>query len=118
MIYQKMAIPPRSEHLWRYTPWPRIHPSSIDKVPDVDGVIFSLSEQHEMESVAHSTVAHDDIARAFLQSAGGSHNRLVVSEESEPIHIVARASGHIAVGHLHLDVKASGVVLIHLTGEP
>ncbi len=118
MIYQKMAIPPRSEHLWRYTPWPRIHPSSTDEVPEVDDVVFSLSTEHELESVSHSATTHDDIARAFLQSAGGSNNRLIISEESEPIHIDARASGHVAVGHLHLDVKASCVVLIHLSGEP
>lgn len=118
MIYQKMAIPPRSEHLWRYTPWPRIHPSSIDEVPAADDVIFTLSGGDELEADAHSKAASDDIARAFLQTAGGSKKRLTITEESEPIHIDARASGHIAVGHLHLDVKTSCVVLIHLSGEP
>tara|TARA_B100000767_G_scaffold271283_1_gene296586 strand:+ start:3494 stop:4534 length:1041 start_codon:yes stop_codon:yes gene_type:complete len=118
MNYQQMDIPPRSEHLWRYTPWPRIHPSSVDEVPNADDVIFTLTGDHTLEPVSRSKDSHDDIARAFLQSAGGSNNRLVISESSEPIHITARASGHIAVGHLHLDVKASGVVLIHLSGEP
>ena len=118
MNYQQMAIPPRSEHLWRYTPWPRIHPSSVTDVPDADDVIFTLNGAHNLETVPHSEDSHDDIARAFLQSAGGSCNRLVITESSEPIHIDARASGHIAVGHLHLDVKASGIVIIHLSGEP
>ena len=118
MIYQQMAIPPRSEHLWRYTPWPRIHPTSVADVPDADDVLFTLNDKHTLETVPHSNDSHDDIARAFLQSTGGSSSRLVLTESSEPIHINARASGHIAVGHLHIDAKASGVVLIHLSGEP
>ena len=118
MIYQKMAIPPRSEHLWRYTPWPRIHPSSIDEIPDVDDLVLSVDGSHELESGIQLEYTHEDIARAFLHSTGGSKNRLSISEGSEPIHINARASGHMAVGHLHLDVKASCVVIVHLSGEP
>ncbi len=45
MIYQQMAIPPRSEHLWRYTPWPRIHPTVPTEVPIADAVIFLLKAQ-------------------------------------------------------------------------
>jgi Fe-S cluster assembly protein SufD len=34
------------------------------------------------------------------------------------IHIRARASGHIAVGHLDLDVKGEATIILHLSGEP
>ena len=40
MMYHQMPIPPRSEHLWRYTPWHRIHPSTTDVVPSADGILF------------------------------------------------------------------------------
>ena len=33
MMYHQIPIPPRSEHLWRYTPWHRIHPSKPDVIP-------------------------------------------------------------------------------------
>jgi Fe-S cluster assembly protein SufD len=118
MIYQEMAIPPRSEHLWRYTPWHRIHPSVTDEVPIADDVIFSIEGRKVIEKIPQPEDSFDDIARAFLQAAGGSYNRLVINEESEPIHINARASGHVAVGHLDLEVKGSAVVFIHISGEP
>ena len=118
MIYQQMAIPPRSEHLWRYTPWPRIHPSVTDEVPIADDVIFSLEGGEALEKIQQPEDSFDEIARAFLQAAGGSYNRLVIHEEPEPIHINARASGHVAIGHLDLEVKGSAVVFIHLSGEP
>ena len=112
-----MAIPPRSEHLWRYTPWPRIHPSSPDEVPDVVDLVFSVDGGHTLEAIEELENSHDDIARAFLHSAGGSKNRLLISQDSDIIQVHVRATGNIAVGHLHLDVKASCAVLIHLSGE-
>ena len=118
MIYQQMAIPPRSEHLWRYTPWPRIHPTVPTEVPIADEVIFSLEGGGALEEVPSTKSSVDDIARAFLQAAGGSSNRLHINDESEPIHINALASGHVAVGHLELEIKGSAVVFIHISGEP
>ena len=118
MIYQQMAIPPRSEHLWRYTPWPRIHPTVPTEVPIADDIIFSLEGNTPFEKVPHSKDADDDIARAFLRASGGSSHRLLITDTPEPIHINARASGHVAVGHLELEVKGSAVVFVHVSGEP
>ncbi|MBT5392016.1 MAG: hypothetical protein HOL22_06715 [Euryarchaeota archaeon] len=118
MNYQQMAIPPRSEHLWRYTPWPRIHPSSIDEVPIAADVIFSLEGRESFETIPQAADNFDDIARSFLHATGSSCHRMVISGQSDPIHINARASGHIAVGHLELEVKDSAVVFIHISGEP
>ncbi|MDG1555185.1 MAG: hypothetical protein P8R00_02955, partial [Candidatus Poseidoniaceae archaeon] len=66
-----MPIPSRSEHLWRYTPWPRIHPSKPDAVPVADEVIFTSNGTQELTPVPHSQKPQGDIARAFLQAAGG-----------------------------------------------
>ena len=42
MSYQQMAVPPRSAHFWRYTPWPRIHPTKVDELPEADGISFTV----------------------------------------------------------------------------
>ena len=35
MAYSELEIPDRANHLWRYTPWHRIHPSGkVSEVPD------------------------------------------------------------------------------------
>ena len=118
MMYHQMPIPPRSEHLWRYTPWPRIHPTKPDDVPSADDVIFSNDGPQVLSFTEQSQNPQGDIARAFLQAAGGSSSHMSLNDESEPVHINARASGHVAVGHLHLDVKGSAVVFLHISGEP
>ena len=41
MKYADMAVPSRALHLWRYTPWARIHPSKVDEVPEATGVRFN-----------------------------------------------------------------------------
>jgi Fe-S cluster assembly protein SufD len=118
MMYHQMPIPTRSEHLWRYTPWPRIHPSKPETVPKADEVIFSINGPQELIAVPHSQKPQGDIARAFLQATGGSSSRIRLNDEMEAVHINARASGHVAVGHLHLEVKGSAVVFLHISGEP
>ena len=37
--------------------------------------------------------------------------------KSEVIHVQAIASGHVAVGHLHLVLKHNAAVILHLSGE-
>jgi Fe-S cluster assembly protein SufD len=49
---------------------------------------------------------------------GGEAQKLTINGKGEVIHIRARASGHIAVGHLDLDVKGEATIILHLSGEP
>jgi Fe-S cluster assembly protein SufD len=64
------------------------------------------------------TTNESDIARVFLQEVGGEAKKLTINGTGEVIHIRARASGHIAVGHLDLDVKGEATIILHLSGEP
>jgi Fe-S cluster assembly protein SufD len=115
MSYQQMAVPPRSAHLWRYTPWPRIHPTKVEELPEADGISFTV-EGHEKASFTRDDIS-SDIARVFLQELKGSSQRLTINGTGETVHVHARASGHVAVGHLDLTVKGDATVLVHLTGE-
>ena len=116
MSYLQMAVPPRSAHLWRYTPWNRIHPTKPDELPDVDPLKFEV-EGCEVSPFTRTT-NESDIARAFLHEVGGEAKKLTINGTGEVIHIRARASGHIAVGHLDLDVKGEATIILHLSGEP
>ena len=42
--YRTLGNPGRSEHLWRYTPWKRVHPSGkTEEIPEMGKPILSLS---------------------------------------------------------------------------
>jgi len=102
--------------LWRYTPWNRIHPTKPDELPDVDPLKFEI--EGCVASPFERATNDSDIARAFLHEVGGEAQKLTINGKGEVIHIRARASGHIAVGHLDLDVKGEATIILHLSGEP
>ena len=53
----------------------------------------------------------------FLSELVTQAHTLVAAEDAEVVHIRAVASGHVAVGHLHLDFKHDTVVVLHLSGD-
>ena len=117
MKYADMAVPSRALHLWRYTPWARIHPSKVDEVPDASAVRFGVLEGGELVEGAPRIVNAEDIGRVFLSELGGSAWTLETDGNNEVIHVQAVASGHVAVGHLHLVLKHNAAVILHLSGE-
>lgn len=118
MKYADMAVPSRAQHLWRYTPWARIHPSSVDQVPEAHPVQWKILEGGAFHPGAPRVLTDDDdIGRVFLSELGGSAQTFETSGEHAVVNIQATASGHVAVGHLHLVMKHNVTVLIHLAGE-
>ena len=65
MKYADMAVPSRALHLWRYTPWARIHPSKVNEVPAATGVRFNVLEGGMLVEGAPRIVNADDIGRVF-----------------------------------------------------
>ncbi len=118
MKYADMAVPSRALHLWRYTPWARIHPATVEVVPEAVPVRFNLLEGGAaLIDGAPRIIDGKDIARVFLSELGNQAFTLETNGMSEVVHLQAVASGHVAVGHLHLSLKHDTVVLIHLSGE-
>ena len=72
MKYADMAVPSRALHLWRYTPWARIHPSKVDEVPHASEVRFDVVEGGQLIEGAPRIVDGEDIGRVFLSELGGS----------------------------------------------
>ena len=117
MKYADMAVPSRALHLWRYTPWARIHPSKVDEVPDANGVRFKVVEGGELVDGAPRIVNAEEIGRVFLSELGGTAMTFESTGQHDVVHLQAVASGHVAVGHLHLSLNHDVAVILHLSGE-
>ena len=63
--YLDANVPSRSEHLWRYTPWSRVHPGAVDNVPQVDTAAIK-TEDFELGTSVIKPLPTSDIARIFL----------------------------------------------------
>ena len=113
--YLDASLPTRSEHLWRYTPWSRVHPTKVDELPTIGEVVVE-SEDAELKIVPKKSIQHgDDIARIFLDEVIENTHLLALENETSHVHI--RAGGHAVAAHIHIESTQSSSVMFHLTGE-
>ena len=112
--YLDATVPSRSEHLWRYTPWSRVHPGNVKTIPEVDPVVFK-SEEFVLSQEARQPLATTDIARIFLNEV--LETTTMVDCDGKEGHIHIHAGGHAVAAHLHFSCQISSQVVIHLHGE-
>jgi Fe-S cluster assembly protein SufD len=117
MKYSKMELPSRADHLWRYTPWKRIHPSTVETIPDAVPFRWEIDEGGVLTDGMPRVMADGEIARVFLSELGKTGISLSTDGTQPVVHIRAVASGHTSVGHLHFDCDKDVTVIIHLSGE-
>ena len=112
--YLDATVPSRSEHLWRYTPWSRVHPGSVDTVPDVDVAVVK-SEEFNIDSQPFRPLPTTDIARIFLNEV--LRETTVIHCDASEGNIHVNAGGHAVALHLHISCSTSSNIVIHLHGE-
>ena len=108
MQYPQIAIPPRSEHLWRYTPWKRIHPTNVEEMPNADPIIFSSGEDSVMEDSS-------EIGRSFIHSISQVCKSVTI--DNEHLDLDLRCSGHICAGELNLNTSGKSSLVIRVSGD-
>ena len=111
--YLDATVPSRSEHLWRYTPWSRVHPGKVDSVPEVDAAVVK-SDDFELTKSTFASLPSTDIARIFLNEV--LQETIVVSCEGQG-HIHIHAGGHAVAAHLHFSCSTAASIVVHLHGE-
>ena len=113
--YLDASLPTRSEHLWRYTPWSRVHPTKVNELPSVGELVIESGET-EIKQISKQAIKHDgDIARIFLDDVVIKTH--VLTPETETTHVQIRAGGHAVAAHLHIESSQSSSVMLHLSGE-
>ena len=117
MKYSKMELPSRANHLWRYTPWKRIHPSTVETIPNAVPFRWEIDDGGVLTDGMPRVMTDGDIARVFLSELGQTGVSLSTDGTLPVVHIRAVASGHVSVGHLHIDCDKDVTVILHLSGE-
>ncbi len=107
--YLEIPIPPSSDHLWRYTPWKRVHPSAVNTIPEAQPLVISGGDL--FNAVIKDS---DEIARSFIHSIAQCQE-LVLADEDLVLDI--KASGHVAAGELKIVAKGHNTLIINLMGE-
>ena len=108
MQYPQISIPHRSQHLWRYTPWKRIHPTKVTEMPASDPIKFSSGQDSKMDD-------SDEIARSFIHSISTSCKKIILKDET--LELDLRCSGHICSGELNIESSGKSTLMIRLSGD-
>ena len=106
--YHEIAIPPRSEHLWRYTPWHRIHPTKVEEVPIADAIKFSNGEDIELEN-------SEEIARNFIHQTSNVCKLIKLSDEK--LELDLRCSGHVCAGEMKIESSGHSILIVRISGN-
>jgi len=109
MQYSDIEIPPRSNHLWRYTQWKRIHPTAVSEVPSANEIRFSDGEEVSMKG-------SDEIARSFIHQSSNISRKLSLNDDEMTLDI--RCGGHICAGELNIVSKGNSSLIITISGDP
>ena len=123
MAYSDLPEPDRADHLWRYTPWHRIHPTgTVAEVPEAGGAKLSLrsldgsTEPAGFELIAAEAAdiarlapnGADDVSTQFIRDvAGGQAVILRVARKampSQPVILEVEAAGDVCALHLLIDI--------------
>jgi Fe-S cluster assembly protein SufD len=108
MGYSDLDAPDRADHLWRYTPWHRIHPGGeLSDVPEAEAVVMelrSLDGSTEPAGVTLDVATQEDIERLCMNG----------DEDVSTQFIRAMTEGNVAVLRVARKAKPSQPVLLNI----
>ena len=106
--YPEIPLPSRSDSLWRYTSWKKIHPSKIEEMPKSTPISFSEGEDFDIDD---ST----EIARSFIHSISPVCKKISLTNETLDLDL--ESMGSIASGELYIESSGNSTLKVKLRGD-
>ena len=117
MTYLEIPIPNRSEHLWRYTPWKKIHPTKVDAIPEIKPATVMLNGKLSKSSSFSEAPQSNEISRAFLLETNCTKHSITIEDDTNEYEIEVNGESEMESCHLHFNVQTSGNVCLRLSGN-
>ena len=118
--YLSMSEPDKSNHLWKYTPWRRVHPTGkITEIPELASATLSLSMMDGSEvppgvSLVRGSGGDLDLSmdnaltNSFLHAMSNSSNWLLIVESGfrfeSPIILDVQTGEVASVAHISMEI--------------
>ena len=133
--YLRMSEPDKSNHLWKYTPWRRVHPTGkITEIPELASATLSLSMMDGSEvppgvSLVRGSGGDLDLSmdnaltNSFLHAMSNSSNWLLIVESGfrleSPIILDVQTGEVPSVAHISLEIgeMANFELVTRVSGE-
>ena len=118
--YLSISEPDKSNHLWKYTPWRRVHPTGkITEIPELASATLSLSMMDGSEvppgvSLVRGSVGDLDLSmdnamtNSFIHAMSNSSSWMLIVENGfrleDPIILDVRTREVASVAHISLEI--------------
>ena len=118
--YLSMSEPDKSNHLWKYTPWRRVHPTGkITEIPELASATLSLSMMDGTEVPPGVSLVRGNgedldlsmdnaLTNSFLHAMSNSSNWLLIVESGfrfeSPISLDVQTGEVASVAHISLEI--------------
>ena len=117
MSYLEMPVPSRSEHLWRYTSWKKVHPTKVDSIPEISSATVLVNDVLSKPENKTPQSPADEISRAFLTESNNTEHRITIDDDSSQYEIEINSNNAMDSCNLYLDVQSSGNICLRLFGK-
>ncbi len=117
MTYLEMPIPSRSEHLWRYTSWKKIHPTKVGDIPEIKPATVIVNGKLSNPDNDVEIPQGEEISRAFLLESNNAKHSITIENGTQEYEINVNCENEMESCHLHLNVESSGNVCLRLSGK-
>ena len=112
MSYSDIPIPNRSQHLWKYTPWNKIHPTKVDNIPTVQNATIIVDGEIISPNSIRNSDTNLEISRTFLKETNNTMHSFVITEDNNCLAIEIDCSNGMNLNHLHFDVLVNSNIQI------
>lgn len=117
MNYLDIPVPNRTQHLWRYTPWSKVHPTSVDSVPKIPSSKVTVNDVEIRTNTTRKISSIKDISRVFLQESNNSMHLIKVSDTSPANLLEISSNEEQSICHIHVECTTSGSLIVKLSGS-
>ena len=117
MNYLDIPVPNRTQHLWRYTPWSKVHPTSVDSVPKIPSSKVTINDVEIRTNTTRKISSIKDISRVFLQESNNSMHLIKVSDTSPANLLEISSNEEQSICHIHVECTTSGSLIVKLSGS-
>ena len=117
MNYLEMPVPNRTQHLWRYTSWSKVHPTNVGSVPKISSANVTINEVEIQSNNTREKSSIKDISRVFLQESNNSMHLVKVNDASPVNLLTISSTEEQSICHIHVECTTSGSLMVKLSGD-